>query len=138
MTVCLGSCSMREDYYGRLGHMRVIDVWPNSSKTTCIVFTASWRECIADSNASRAQDMWLSPHWVLMSPRVCCRYDTATPAVDPVHVSSIVVPGGYDLSALNTTQVSCQSRQGLSLFCLLSSPNKLLADACSYSAQHLH
>ncbi len=38
-----------------------------------------------------------------------CRYDTATPSADPVHVSSIVVPGGYDLSTLNTTQVSAQS-----------------------------
>lgn len=34
-----------------------------------------------------------------------CRYDTATPDVDPIHVSSIVVPGGYNLSTLNTTQV---------------------------------
>ena len=35
-----------------------------------------------------------------------CRYDTATPTVDPVHISSIVVPGGYNMSTLNTTQVS--------------------------------
>ena len=39
-----------------------------------------------------------------------CRYDTATPAVDPVHVSSIVVPGGYNMSTLNTTQVSIITR----------------------------
>ncbi len=37
---------------------------------------------------------------------VFCRYDTATPTVDPIHVSSIVVPGGYNMSTLNTTQVS--------------------------------
>ena len=39
------------------------------------------------------------------SGSMSCRYDTATPSVDPVHVSSITVPGGYDLSTLNTTQV---------------------------------
>jgi len=37
--------------------------------------------------------------------RVCRRYDTSTPIVDPKHISTIVVPGGYNLSALNTTQV---------------------------------
>ncbi|CAL5219022.1 g780 [Coccomyxa viridis] len=39
-------------------------------------------------------------------------YDTATPSADPVHVSSIVVPGGYDLSTLNTTQVFVPSKDG--------------------------
>ena len=39
-----------------------------------------------------------------------CRYDTATPTVDPIHVGSIVVPGGYNMSTLNTTQVSMITR----------------------------
>ena len=47
-----------------------------------------------------------------------CRYDTATPSVDPVHVSSVVVPGGYDLSTLNTTQVSSPMGRDI-IFCLL-------------------
>ncbi|CAK0747901.1 hypothetical protein CVIRNUC_001798 [Coccomyxa viridis] len=39
-------------------------------------------------------------------------YDTATPTVDPIHVSSIVVPGGYNMSTLNTTQVFVPSKDG--------------------------
>ena len=67
-----------------------------------------------------------------------CRYDTATPNVDPVHISSIVVPGGYDLSTLNTTQVSPpRGHHYYSVPCLHLSLNSLLVDLQWRVGQHL-
>nr|QOL01125.1 putative extracellular protein CSOL_049 [Pseudococcomyxa simplex] len=39
-------------------------------------------------------------------------YDTATPEVDPKHISSVQIPGGYNADGLETTQVFVPSKDG--------------------------